>query len=90
MMASQSASVSAIGFCSSTCLAGLRRGQHMLGVLVGRAGDEDGVDVVALEQGVQIALEMQAIFGALRLAALRIGIPAGDHPRIVEICMASM
>ena len=84
-MASQSSSVSAIGFCSSTLNTRFSRGDHVLGVSVRGAGDENCINVAARQQLVKLRVPIQAELGRLRLTALAVVIPAGDHFRVVKI-----
>ena len=54
-------------------------------MLIGGAGDKDGVDVGARKQLVQFRQPVQPVFRSLLLSAFTVSIPACDDIGIVEI-----
>ena len=66
-------------------LAGFGGGNDVLGVSVGRAGDENGVDVLTRQHLIEIGHPIEAELGGMRLTALRIVIPGRDNASVVVI-----
>ena len=79
MMRSQRSSVISSGFSTTTCLPALGRGDGRLHVGARRRGDDDDVDVLALEHGVEVGDGVASRASARRPSCAALAAGAADE-----------